>query len=357
MIYPSPSRYFLGSNSSRGFYSLYDGFCPPENDCFLNVIKGGPGCGKSSFMRRIGSHAESKGLTVEYVLCSGDPDSLDGVFIPELGIAYVDGTSPHRIDPPFPGSAGAYLDLGRFYDSHALEKHREEIVSLNSSYKSLYTAAYSYLSAAAAVHQRRYPGIWSDADRDKVRKKAQAFAAREFKKDGTAQCYIRKIFLSAICCKGRVFLHDGCCERLCILDNELGMGNFYLETLLPLAQIKGYSIIVCPDCLEPERISAIIIPELSLALCCSDALPSDTLECYRHIRLDSVASREKLTRLRPELRRAKKLSRECVSIATDTLSQAKALHDCLEQVYNPCVDFDGVYGEAEKHINKLLRGI
>ncbi len=356
MTHSSPTRYFLGSNSCRGFYSLYDDFCPPEGDCFLHVIKGGPGCGKSSFMRRIGAAAEERGLAVEYVLCSGDPDSLDGVYIPAIGIGYVDGTAPHRIDPPLPGSSGAYLDLGRFYDKAVLEKRREEIAQLNSSYKALYSTAYSYLSAASALHQRLYPGIWTDRDREKIKKKALSFAAREFRKEGNGRGQLRKMFLSAICCKGRVFLSDGCCERLCILDNELGMGSFYLTTLLPLAQDKGYNIIICPDCLEPERISAIIIPDLSLALYCSDALPPDTDGCYRHIRLDACADRENLARLRPELRKARKLCKDCTSLAADTLSQAKALHDRLEQLYNPHVDFDGVYAEAKKHIKELFKG-
>ena len=72
--------YFLGANSRSGFYSLYDSFPPGENT-FLHIIKGGPGNGKSRFMRRIGAAAESRGLDVEYVLCSGDPD-LPGATAP-----------------------------------------------------------------------------------------------------------------------------------------------------------------------------------------------------------------------------------------------------------------------------------
>lgn len=356
MVSPSLKHYFLGSNSCRGFYSLYDRFCPPEEGCFLNVIKGGPGCGKSSFMRKIGSAAQERGFAVEHVLCSGDPDSLDGIYIPELKIGYVDGTTPHCIDPSYPGSAGMYLDLGRFYNKDKLLQHRDKIIHLNSNYKALYTAAYSYISAAAAAMPRHYPGIWTASDREKIKKKAQSFASREFKKEGTGNGQTRKVFLSALSCKGRIFLEDGCCERFCILDNELGMGNFYIEQLLHLAQTRNYALIVCPDCVEPERISALIIPELSLALYCSDAISTETTECYRHIRLDAAADRETLAGLRPELRKARKLSREVFSFATDTLSHAKALHDRLEEVYNPHVDFDGVYEEAEKHIDLLFRG-
>ena len=52
-------RYFLGANAEDGFHSLYGGF-PPGPDAFLHIIKGGPGTGKSSFMRAIGRAAEQR---------------------------------------------------------------------------------------------------------------------------------------------------------------------------------------------------------------------------------------------------------------------------------------------------------
>ena len=39
--------------------------------------------------------AERAGHDVEYILCSGDPDSLDAVVFPALNTAIVDGTAPH----------------------------------------------------------------------------------------------------------------------------------------------------------------------------------------------------------------------------------------------------------------------
>lgn len=89
--------FFLAANSGRGFYSLNDSF-PPEG-VFLHIIKGGPGTGKSGFLRRIRSAAEERGLDTETVLCSGDPDSLDALYIPAIAQAWVDGTAPHVREP------------------------------------------------------------------------------------------------------------------------------------------------------------------------------------------------------------------------------------------------------------------
>ena len=145
-------HYFLGANGPEGFHSLYGEFCPPDSGNFLWVIKGGPGCGKSTFMRMIGKAAEDAGLDVEYALCSSDPASLDGVLIPGWHVAYVDGTAPHTMDVDFPAASGAYLDLGSFYDIRALRPALAHLRALKSTHQALYREAYRALHEAKAVH-------------------------------------------------------------------------------------------------------------------------------------------------------------------------------------------------------------
>ena len=97
VIYASGAKvcFYLGANSPTGFYSLYDQLLEPEQAETIYILKGGPGCGKSSLMRRVAQAMEEKGASVEYIACSGDPDSLDAVVFPALNTAIVDGTAPH----------------------------------------------------------------------------------------------------------------------------------------------------------------------------------------------------------------------------------------------------------------------
>jgi hypothetical protein len=132
--------------------SFLEEFCKPESGNFLYVIKGGPGCGKSSFMKTIGQAAEDAGLDVEYVICSGDPDSLDGVLIPAWHVGYADGTSPHILDVALPAASGAYLDLGQFYDVAALRPKREVLADLTAKYRAQYAIAYKALAEAKRLH-------------------------------------------------------------------------------------------------------------------------------------------------------------------------------------------------------------
>lgn len=92
-------RYFLGANSPQGFYSLYDQLIKIEDAAAVYILKGGAGCGKSTLMRQVALAAEDENEQVEYILCSGDPDSLDAIVLPAQGVALVDGTAPHAAAP------------------------------------------------------------------------------------------------------------------------------------------------------------------------------------------------------------------------------------------------------------------
>ena len=353
------TRYFLGANSRYGFYSLYDGFTSPASGDFLWVIKGGPGCGKSSFMKKIGAAAEEHGLPVEYIHCSGDPDSLDGVRLPTLRTAYADGTAPHVIESVYPGAASLYLDLGTFYDAGALETELDAIVDINRRYKRLYDRAYACIAASAGVSPRSIPGLYGAAETEKVRRKLHSFAAREFKGDGSGSA-VKRRFLSAVSCKGRVFFSDtvkALGRRVYAVDNEYGLADSFLSGVAALAEENGCASVLCPDPIDPETLEAVLLPELSLALLATDGKTGYDGEIDRHIRLDALIEKDAAAALRPEVRKARKLSGELLDYGIETLAKAKALHDELEKIYNPHVDFDGLYAVAADHIAWLLDGV
>lgn len=144
-------QYFLGANCGKGFVSLYEGF-PPSDRAFLHIIKGGPGGGKSGFMRAIAEAARERGLDVQQVLCSGDPDSLDGLYIPALGQAWVDGTAPHVEEPRSFGADSDYVNLGSFCRLPMTEHDADRAKALKEEYQALYAQAYALLEKAKALH-------------------------------------------------------------------------------------------------------------------------------------------------------------------------------------------------------------
>ena len=59
-------------------------------------IKGRPGSGKSTMLKKIVAEGEKRGFDIEVYHCGFDPNSLDMIIIRELGIAIFDSTAPHE---------------------------------------------------------------------------------------------------------------------------------------------------------------------------------------------------------------------------------------------------------------------
>ena len=351
------TQFFLGANSPYGFYSLYDDFVSAVDGDFLWIIKGGPGNGKSSFMRKIADAARLKGLDVEEIPCSGDPGSLDGIYIPKLRTAYVDGTSPHTMDADFPAASEMIVNLGNFYDAAALRERLPDIMDNSRRYKAFYARAYALLSAARAVSPPSLPGLYEDKALSVIERRANGAALREFgRTKGAGQVPAersRRRFISALSCEGELLLTDTVtqlCPRVYLLDNDLGLAPRYLEHIALHADERKIPVIICPSPMEPSELEAVLIPSLSLAFVAQNSRRSFDGEVYRHVRLDALADmRDKRTVFRTAQRQYNALLDE----ALQNLAKAKALHDDLERIYNPHVDFEGVYALTDEHINTL----
>ena len=332
------SNYFLGANSSEGFYSLYGGFCRDEGD-YLSIIKGGPGTGKSGFMRRIGKAAEQAGFDVEYVLCSGDRASLDGVYIPKLHRGWMDGTSPHSAEPQFFGVDGDYIDLSRFCKTPLGKDKQSEAEKLYKAYKSQYAAAYYYLSAAVSVKKTRCKGELLSAEKESIVKNIVQLLPKQKKK--SAEGKVKYRFLRYLSGEGEISLNSEI-ERLYGKAFTLSGGqtatDYALKALSREAVSRGFDIIVSLSPLEPSFYEAVIIPELETAL--TDA-------------------HYKLTKAKPiVLNDYETTPDECektlMTSAYSCLSSAKKQHDALEKIFIKAMDFEALTAFTDSYLGELF---
>ena len=133
-------HYFAGGNTARGYFSLYDSNFAGLEKVF--ILKGGPGTGKSTLMRKIAANWLEKDYDVEFIHCSSDPGSVDGIIFPALKIGIVDGTEPHVVEPKAPGAIEEYVNLGDAWDSQKLSTEKVKIIRLMDERKEAYNQAY-----------------------------------------------------------------------------------------------------------------------------------------------------------------------------------------------------------------------
>ncbi len=347
--------WFLGSNSEHGFHSLYDGFCSGDGD-FLHVIKGGPGTGKSSFMRAVGLAAEAAGHDVEYIICSGDPDSLDGIYIPDLRTGYADGTSPHVMDPEVFGGTGDYLNIGAHCATGGTYAHLDELSEFTAGYQAMYRRAYELLNAAAKVSPSVTMAYAPGEARAAVRARASGVASRELPHERpSAKGRVTRRFLGGLTCRGRILLSDTLSElapKLFLLDNRLGLGFEFTAELARQAEARGLDTVICPHWLDPSRCEAVLFPSLGLGWAVIDPLAKYP-EQHRCLHLDRMAGSDALNSVRAQLREDEKLEERLLTRAGQCLAGAKALHDQLEAVYRPFVDFEGLDRAVEAEKRRL----
>ena len=352
-----PVHFFLGANSGEGFYSLYDQMLGGRFDDLM-ILKGGPGCGKSTFMRRMGAAAEQRGERVIYIPCSGDPESLDGAIFPDRRAAVVDGTAPHVLEPTYTVANERYVDLTRFYDVEATKSARAEIAALSRAYRAHYRSAYHALRAMDEVASERRTALHTQMDFAKLSRRVNGILSRELRVAGQGNGRVVRAFLGGMTHLGDICRFDTVetlCPRVYELCDSAGLGAQALESVCAAAREKGMDVVACLDPDRPQELHHVLIPEKGLAFVTTNARIPYGGKPYRRLRLDAMAE-EKLTRAqKAKLRFVRRVEASLHDEALAALSDAKRAHDALEAAYHPFVNFDGVTALAEEEITRTFK--
>ena len=332
-------RFFSGSNSGEGFHNYFEGVIPVwDHLTRYFMIKGGPGVGKSTLMKRVAAKAEEAGEEVELFYCSGDPDSLDAVRLVKRGIVFADATSPHAMDPQYPGAVEEIVNLGEQIDRNRITAYRDEIETLTKNNKESYRRGYAFLRAAKALEEERYREISACVDMEKIKKQAMDMAERIGKKEGRQT---RHLFLDALSCKGRVSFAKEYCD-----DNRvyrvLGEEKDVVTDLLAKEVESDRKELFCsPLC--PERVNHMLLREREVFLTTTPGTDGVLLSATEFLKKDCHSL---VSQYAVEARRLEEAAMNC-------FKECKKIHDDLEDFYKECVDFATITGRTEQLLDLL----
>lgn len=263
----------------------------------------------------------------------------------------------HVVEPQYPGVVEHYINLGACYDRAGLQPIRSAIIAATDRYKGHYKRVYRCLDAASQLHRDNRELLLTDALCARLAKRAEGIIGREVKKNGGQAGEITHRFLSAVTHRGRVFLWDTVnaqAKRVYELSDSYGLAHEMLSSILTATAAAGWDVVACPDPMAPDRLAHLIIPGLSLAFVSTTPEHPWPQRPYRRLRLDAMADRDLYRASRPRLRFSRKVAAALEEEAITGLSQAKAAHDQLEELYNPHVDFDQVYAMADQLADELF---
>jgi len=354
---PLEYRFFLGANSAYGFYSYFEDAVTDPDIHFNYIHKGGPGCGKSTSMKRFLAHGIEQGETCEIIPCSSDPDSLDGVRFHKKGVAVYDGTAPHVIEMTFPGAQGAYITAPPFLSPMELKAKKEELQNTNAALAGQYAQVYRLLAAAGKFSELIYHEVADISFMDHLEKRAKGIIGREIpKSSGTGKCHRR--FLGGITPHGLICYYESAqalAGKIYELEDPYGFAPQFLEPILKAALKNGYEVYACYDPLLPEHLQHLIIPALSLAFVSSNCAFQYSGDSARRINLAGVVENKSLRPIRGRIRLFQKLQLSLMQEACDELANTKKYHDKLEELYHPHLDFDALTKQTQQLIETLLK--
>lgn len=337
-------HFLAGGNTAQGFYSCFDSILPRDHQKRMYYIKGGPGVGKSTLMKRFAKAAQEKGLEVEFFHCSSDPDSLDGVSLPALGIGMMDATAPHIYDPVIPGARDTLISLGDFLDEKALLPHVREIEKVQKQISARFARCYRYLAASEQVLKAAPLAV---ENAGKARKLADEWVAGMPLRGGTGT--VRRLFASAFTPKGRLNVTDfSSLERRITIECPFGANaTELLQRITEGAVHRGLHVIQLLNPLSPQEIDHVLIPAHGLAYGTgSKEASGEWLEA------------DALFDLTGEPEREQSFDRNACELlwqrAVEQLTAAKALHDELEHFYVQNMDFDSWQNVLDSILEKEL---
>lgn len=351
------SASFLGANTPKGFVSFFDELYNPYNDTDAYIIKGGPGTGKSSFMKSLAAEFEKRGFFTERVYCSSDPSSLDALIVPERGFSVCDGTAPHVMEPRFPGVSENIINLGQFWSTEKLRKNSSDIKRLFFENSLCHRRSSKYLAAAGSIDAQSRMLTEKYIRYDKIDSFCCRFIHRELKggKKGSVG-EKRRRFISAITPKGNLMLADtvtSLCPRVIGIDDRQGVVSSLITGRIGEGAIKnGLDAVFCHCPMKPEESEHLLIPEKGLAIIRINGAAGE-IPCDRIIHTDRFMH-EGFKEVRASLRFNEKLKQELINESIRSLKKAKAIHDELEAFYIDAMDFDSLDRYFQDFISKLF---
>ena len=362
-------QFFLASNTPQGFFSLFNHLYYPEQDWFCYIIKGGPGTGKSTLMKKIVEVSQKNKIKTELIYCSSDPNSLDAVIFPEIKKCIVDGTAPHTLDPVYPGISDKIINLGDFWNEKKLKKQKHKLLNLFADNKKFHNNSRTLLKFIGKIQNIKNSIVKNYIRSNVIEEYSEKFFKQfydEFKSPN-ANCafgHFEKLrFLDAFTPDGHTFFSETinalCAKGVYIIEDKYDLAaNEFLQKIKLKMIANNFDIISCPHPIAPkDRLRAVLIPSIEVAFIAINPLTEKSLfkikKTYKKINAERFFDLTALKEHKNSVKFYEKIILELEKDVEINLKKALKNHDEIEKIYSLSMN----YSQVDKVSNKLIRDI
>lgn len=354
---------FPGGNTCLGFYSFYDYMVSASVERKI-VLKGGPGVGKSTFMKKLGQDFAQKGWDIEYHWCSSDNESLDGVVVGNQQFCILDGTAPHVVDPRFPGAVDEIINLGKYWKREIIRRNRSPIISISENISRCFNRAYLRLKEAGLAYEE-WKSYYEEArDMEAINRNILALIRDFIPGSVSPSGKPRHLFAGAITPDGLItkagsIINEDC--NIYAVKGSPGSGiNFLFDHALHILTLQNIYAEIFHNPFDPREIDIIILPEYNAALLdisanifnYSNDLPA--IKYKRWLDFDQFSQKSIIDPYAKQVFSARNRFDSGIKEAVAFISTAKRYHDDLEAYYVPAMDFESINQLRQDITEELL---
>ncbi len=350
--------YYAAANTQNGFYSLFNQIFSPEKYKHIYILKGGPGCGKSTLIKRISQKAANSGYAVENYYCSSSPSSLDGVIIPQLSTAILDGTSPHTAEPAYPAACENIINLGSAWNADKAFEFNEKLRELSKAKKDAYTKAYAYLSSCGNAVSVANNCMEKFLLAEKLQKAVARLCTKINAQNQDGK--IAAVFTDCVCSHGNVHLDtfERNSQTKYFIKDFARISPVFFEELKNALVQKGVNLTLALNPLNPQYINGVATQDSKISF----TMYNDDL-CrkldknqiyYKVINLARFCNTDNYKKQKVYCKYAEKAYSVLYNGAIKQLSTAAALHDEIEKIYFNVTDFSVTEKISQDLENKIF---
>ena len=322
--------YFLGGSSAEGFETA---FWKQHSDSYGFYLKGGPGTGKSTLMKKLAAAFPDENISVYH--CASDPHSLDAIVFEDRNVFVADATAPHESSTPLPYITGELVDLAAGLRTEKLKEYQDGIRNLYQANQNEHRKARKGLLGITAMLDT----IAETGEKALIPNKLSGYAARLTKRIIKQKRGQKRSPEIRPCCAvtplGKMTLLPDEYEWILLHDDALAASQALLKQMSEIAASTGEICEITQSLTQSSRpVTHLLFPQIKLAIISEQAItlselkkPILTVNMQRFYQSDLLKQQKSILRFCSKT--ASVLEQETVSI----LAKALRIHDELEAGY------------------------